>query len=63
MIQIVEPDYYIKIGIKDDEVVSVYWLEKLIFEGQSLQATKTNYTEKKNAIRYLRQAIKFIVKR
>lgn len=63
MIQIVEPDYYIEIGIKDDEVISIDWVEKLIFESQSLQVTKTNQRNKKEVIDYLKQAKKFILKR
>ena len=52
MIQVVEPDYYIKIGIKDNNVVLVDWEGMIRIDEYLILSNKK--------IKYLKQAIKFI---
>ena len=53
MIQIVEPDYYIKIGVKDKKVVNISWEEMFKFLGKE-------YDCKFDIKEYLQKAIKFM---
>lgn len=56
MIQVVEPDYELRIGIKDDKVISMYWGNEFLSQERILAGKDV----KKRLKFYYKQAIKFI---
>ena len=56
MLQTIEPDYYINIGIKDDEVIEVDWSDW----HNSLEGKKILFKPAKHIIKLLKKAIKVI---
>ena len=59
MYHVVEPDYCIRIGIKDRKVVSIDYAGIVDNETDGKELT-TNYSIKRRMVKYLREAIKFI---
>jgi hypothetical protein len=52
-LQVIEPDFYIKIGIKNDKINNINWGEMFQFSG-------INKNYRKVIIKYLKNAIKYM---